>query len=47
MEESHGRPEAAPIFWVFWAEKLLLQMDERSRHLNQPFEEAVVLITPL
>lgn len=46
-EQPDRRPQSAPVFRVLWMEKLLLQMDESARHLDEPLEKCVVLIALL
>src|SRR5437879_13713824 len=43
LEEFNGRAQTPAVLCVRWVFKVLLEMDESARRLNQSFEEIVVL----
>jgi hypothetical protein len=47
MKKPYGGPKPTPILGMDGSKKLLLQMDERARDLNQAFEKALILIMAL
>jgi hypothetical protein len=47
MKKADRRTKAPPVLWVVRAEELLLQMDKRAGHLDQAFEEAMILVMTL
>jgi hypothetical protein len=47
MEKADRRAQSSSILRVVRAEELLLQMDERPCHLDQAFEEAMILVMTL
>ena len=46
-KKADGGMEAAPIFWMIRAEKLLLEMHEGTSNLNQALEEKMIFIPAL
>ena len=44
MKQPRGGTQTPPVFRMIGPEMLLLQMHERARDLDQPFEKGVVRV---
>jgi hypothetical protein len=46
-EQAHRRVHSPSVLWMIWSEKLLLQVHEGARDLDQALEEQVVVVAGL